>query len=92
LWQNQRNRFTISSNFILHDAFTYRGQRRTGWPFVTGLLRFYMIAILGAVPNIGFSNWIFSNENIWWVAGLSSAILGLIWNHVAAFFFISRVR
>jgi dolichol-phosphate mannosyltransferase len=82
----------IAANFILHNAFTYRDQRLRGWSFVTGLMRFYVAAMLGAVANVGVANWIFSYDHTWWVAGLLGAILGLIWNYVIASIYVWRIR
>ena len=60
--------------------------------FAAGLLQFYVVCLIGASANIGVSQWIFSNDPIWWVAGLAGGILGVIWNYLAASTFIWRTR
>ena len=82
----------IGGNFVLHNLITYGDQRLHGWRFVAGMLQFYVVCLIGASANIGVSQWIFSNEPIWWVAGLAGGILGVIWNYLAASTFIWRTR
>jgi len=82
----------IASNFVLHNLITYGDQRLRGWRFVAGMLQFYVVCLIGASANIGVSQWIFSNDPIWWVAGLAGGILGVIWNYLAASTFIWRTR
>src|SRR6266700_4482425 len=60
----------ITSNFFLNNAFTYRDQRLTGGAVWIGLLRFHVISLIGALSNVGVGNWLFSNRQAWWVAGL----------------------
>jgi dolichol-phosphate mannosyltransferase len=82
----------IASNFVLHNLITYGDQRLRGWRIVLGMLQFYVVCLIGASANIGVSQWIFSNDPIWWVAGLAGGILGVIWNYLAASTFIWRTR
>ena len=82
----------IGSNFVLNNAITYRDQRLHGWRFVTGMLWFYAICLIGASANIGISRWIFSNEPIWWAAGLAGGILGVLWNYLVASAFVWKTR
>jgi dolichol-phosphate mannosyltransferase len=82
----------IASNFMLHNAVTYSDQRLTGWRYFAGLLQFYVVCLLGASANIGVSQWIFSNDSTWWLAGLAGGILGVIWNYLAASTLIWRTR
>jgi dolichol-phosphate mannosyltransferase len=82
----------IASNFVLNNAFTYRDQRLTGRHFFTGLARFYLVSIIGAVSNVGVGNWLFTEHQTWWVAGLGGAIMGLVWNYVVASLVVWRSR
>lgn len=82
----------IASNFTMNNGLTYRDQRLTGWSFVTGLLRFYLVSAIGALSNVGVGNWVFSNEPNWWIAGFAGAVLGVVWNYVAATLFVWRTR
>jgi dolichol-phosphate mannosyltransferase len=82
----------IAGNFVLHNALTYRDSRLSGWRYVTGLVRFYVVASIGAAANIGMSNWMFADNRTWWVAGLAGGFLGVVWNYTAASLFVWRIR
>lgn len=82
----------IASNFFINNALTYSDRRLSGTRLVTGLLRFYLVAAIGAVANIGTANWLFGNQQVWWVAGLAGGLLGVIWNYVIASLFVWRTR
>jgi dolichol-phosphate mannosyltransferase len=82
----------IASNFALNNAFTYRDQRLVGTEFVTGLARFYVVSLVGMLSNVGVSNWLFSNEQTWWVAGLGGAVMSVVWNYVVASLAVWRSR
>jgi dolichol-phosphate mannosyltransferase len=82
----------ITWNFVLNNFFTYRDQRLTGWRFVTGLLRFVVICAIGAISNVGIATWIYSNQNVWWLAGLGGAVIGTVWNFVVSAAFVWRQR
>jgi dolichol-phosphate mannosyltransferase len=80
----------IASNFVINNALTYRDRRLRGWKFAGGLLRFYLVSMVGLVSNIGVSNWLFVNDQKWWVAGLAGAVIGVVWNYVVASLFVWR--
>lgn len=82
----------IASNFFINNALTYADRRLSGTRLVTGLLRFYLVASIGAVANIGTANWLFGDEEMWWVAGMAGALMGVIWNYVIASLFVWRTR
>jgi dolichol-phosphate mannosyltransferase len=82
----------IASNFVINNALTYRDRRLSGWNYVSGLLRFYLVSVVGLVSNIGVSDWLFVNAQKWWVAGLAGAVVGVVWNYVVASLFVWRSR
>ena len=82
----------IAANFVLNNFVTYRDQRLTGRRFVSGLLRFYVVSLIGAVSNIGVGNWLFASNGTWWLAGLGGAIMGVVWNYVVTSVFVWRSR
>ncbi len=82
----------IASNFVINNALTYRDRRLRGWTFVGGLLRFYLVSIVGLLSNIGVSNWLFVNDQKWWFAGLAGAVIGVVWNYVVASLFVWRTH
>jgi dolichol-phosphate mannosyltransferase len=82
----------IGSNFLINNILTYRDRRLRGLPFLTGLLRFYLVSAAGLVSNIGVSDWMFVSAQKWWVAGLAGAVVSLVWNYVVASLFVWRSR
>ena len=70
----------MTSNFFLNNAVTYRDQRLTGAAAIKGLFAFYAICAVGALSNIGVATWLYSNEPIWWLAGLFGSVVGAVWN------------
>jgi dolichol-phosphate mannosyltransferase len=83
---------SIASNFFINNALTYADRRLSGARLIPGLLRFYVVASIGAIANIGTANWLFGNDEMWWVAGMAGAIMGVIWNYVIASLFVWRTR
>jgi dolichol-phosphate mannosyltransferase len=82
----------IASNFVINNALTYRDRRLRGMTFFNGLLRFYLVSLVGLVSNIGVSDWLFVSAQKWWVAGLAGAVIGVVWNYVVASQFVWRSR
>jgi dolichol-phosphate mannosyltransferase len=80
----------MTSNFVLNNVLTYRDRKLRGWKFVRGLLSFYLICGLGAVANVGIASLLFSQAQVWWVAGLAGAVLGAVWNYTATRLFTWR--
>ena len=78
----------IASNFVINNALTYRDRRLHGATFFNGLLRFYLVSLVGLVSNIGVSDWLFVSAQKWWVAGLAGAVIGVVWNYVVASQFV----
>jgi dolichol-phosphate mannosyltransferase len=74
----------IGWNFALNNLVTYRDQRLAGWRFLNGLLRFQVICGIGAISNVGIASWIYGYNSNWWLAGLSGALLGAVWNYMAS--------
>jgi dolichol-phosphate mannosyltransferase len=82
----------ITWNFVLNNMFTYRDQRLTGWPFVTGLVQFQVICAVGAISNVGIASMIYRYDPDWWIAGLGGALMGAVWNYVVSAAFVWRQR
>lgn len=76
----------MTFNFALNNIFTYRDRRLAGWRFVTGLLSFYAVCLVGAAANIGVGAWVHDLHNAWWVAGAAGALVGAVWNYAASSF------
>jgi dolichol-phosphate mannosyltransferase len=80
----------MTSNFFLNNFFTYRDRRLNGVGLVRGLLSFYVICAVGAVGNVGIATYVFATEHVWWLAGISGAIVGSVWNYAVSSVFTWR--
>src|SRR5438094_4108114 len=78
----------MTSNFFLNNVFTYYDQRLVGWRAARGLLSFYAVCSLGALANVGIASYIFSYDQVWWIAGISGVVIGSVWNYSVSSVFI----
>ncbi len=76
----------MTFNFALNNVFTYRDRRLRGARFVTGLLSFYAVCLVGAAANIGIGTYVHDLHRAWWVAGVAGALVGAVWNYAASSF------
>lgn len=74
----------MTFNFALNNVFTYRDRRLHGWRFVTGLLSFYAVCLVGATANVGVGAYVHGIDGSWWAAGLAGAVIGAVWNFAAS--------
>jgi dolichol-phosphate mannosyltransferase len=77
----------MTSNYLLNNSVTYRDRPLRGLRFWRGLAAFYVVCSVGAVANVGVGTLLFGRGEIWWLAGLASAIVGAAWNYGASRFF-----
>jgi dolichol-phosphate mannosyltransferase len=82
----------ICWNFALNNVLTYRDQRLAGWPFLTGLLRFQIVCGIGAISNVGIASLMYGHDAGWWVAGLTGAVMGAVWNYMVSAMWVWRSR
>jgi dolichol-phosphate mannosyltransferase len=47
-------------------------------------LTFYAICALGAVANVGIAGYVFSKNEVWWLAGLAGVVVGSVWNYAVS--------
>ncbi|WP_312858554.1 glycosyltransferase family 2 protein [Rhizobium sp. G21] len=71
-------------NFVLNNRLTYRDARLTGWGFMTGLVKFYLACSIGSIGNIGVASWIYSFHATAWIAGLTGAVMGAVFNYAVS--------
>jgi dolichol-phosphate mannosyltransferase len=71
----------MTANFFINNLFTYRDRRLRGLAVLRGLFTFYAICTLGAVANIGIAGYVFSRNEVWWLAGLAGVVVGSVWNY-----------
>jgi len=70
----------MTSNFFLHNQFTYRDRRLRGFRLVRGLGIFYLVCGFGVVANVGIASYVFSANYVWWLAGVAGAVVGSVFN------------
>lgn len=71
----------MTTNYILNNELTYRDKKLRGINFIKGLFTFYAACSLGAFFNLAIAGWFFDQDFPWWLAGLSGAIAGAVWNY-----------
>lgn len=77
-------------NFALNNAITYRDKRLRGLGFVGGLLTFCAACSVGAVANVGVADFVFASGTGWWLAGMSGALMGAVFNYAVTSVFTWR--
>jgi len=77
----------MTSNFFVNNLFTYRDRRLRGFALVRGLLTFYAICAFGTIANVGIAGYIFSTNEIWWLAGHAGGIVGSGWDYAVSYVF-----
>ena len=82
----------VVSNFLLNNGLTYRDRRLRGLHMLWGFLGFCVISAVGAVTDIGLASQLYAGHEVWWVAGLAGAVMGVLWNYAMSSMFIWRTR
>jgi dolichol-phosphate mannosyltransferase len=82
----------MTSNFFVNNVFTYRDRRLRGFALVRGLFAFYAICALRAVANVGIAGYVFSRNEVWWLAGLAGIVVGSVWNYAVSPVFTWKQR
>ncbi len=84
--------FAMVSNFLLNNGLTYRDRRLRGWGMLSGFIGFCLFGAVGAITDVGLASQLYANREVWWVAGLAGAIMGVLWNYAMSSMFIWRTR
>jgi dolichol-phosphate mannosyltransferase len=82
----------MTSNFLLNNEVTYREYRYRGRSVIGGLLLFALVCSVGVVANINIAAWLFDFDQVWWVAGVAGALVGVVWNYAVSSAFVWRGR
>ena len=82
----------MASNFVLNNEITYRNRRYSGFGIVGGFLMFVLLCGVGAIANINVANVLYHSHRGWTVAGVTGALIGLVWNYAASNTFVWRNR
>ncbi|MEO8894414.1 MAG: glycosyltransferase family 2 protein, partial [Rhizomicrobium sp.] len=82
----------MSSNFLLNNELTYRDRRLKGVAMLRGFVLFCLIGSVGVLTNVDLASWLYTERQIWWVAGAAGAIMGALWNYAMSTLFVWRAR
>jgi dolichol-phosphate mannosyltransferase len=82
----------MGSNFVLNNEITYRTHRYRGLSLIAGFLAFALGCSVGALANIDVASWVYRSNQVWWAAGLSGAVLSVVWNYAVSSTLIWRPR
>lgn len=82
----------MTSNFLLNNEITYRSTRYRGFSKLWGLTLFALLCSVGVVANIDIASWMYAFKQVWWVAGFSGALVGVVWNYAVSSAFVWRKR
>jgi len=80
----------MASNFVLNNQLTYRDRRLHGFKFLIGFVLFALSCSIGLVANVGIARVIYSDGQVWWLAGLAGAVTGSVFNYVTSGLFVWR--
>jgi dolichol-phosphate mannosyltransferase len=84
--------FAMVSNFLLNNSLTYRDRRLKGWGMLKGFVGFCLFGAVGALTDVGLASQLYAGHEVWWVAGLAGAVMGVLWNYAMSSMFIWRTR
>jgi dolichol-phosphate mannosyltransferase len=82
----------MTSNFLLNNELTYRDRRLKGFAVIRGFVLFCLIGSVGALTNVDLASWLYTERQVWWVAGAAGAIMGALWNYAMSTLFVWRAR
>jgi dolichol-phosphate mannosyltransferase len=82
----------LTSNFLLNNMLTYHDRRLRGLAMLRGFAAFCLIGAVGALTNVGLASWLYSEREVWWVAGAAGAVMGALWNYAMSTLFVWRAR
>jgi len=82
----------MASNFVLNNEITYRTHRYHGLSMIGGFAAFALGCGVGALANIDVASWLYKSNHTWWVAGMSGAVLSVVWNYAVSTSLIWRRR
>jgi len=72
---------SMTTNFLLNNAITYRDRRLRGWNILHGLFLFYVACSFGVLINIETAEFARSAGFPWYAAGLLGLVLSSVWNY-----------
>lgn len=75
---------TMTSNFFMNNALTYRDMRLIGWALLRGWISFIAACSIGAAANVGVSTYLFEgNFTSWTWSAVAGVLISAAWNYAA---------
>jgi dolichol-phosphate mannosyltransferase len=71
----------MTSNFAINNVLTYRDRRLKGWGLLRGWLSFAAACSVGALSNVGVSNYLHSNNLSTLLSIICGIAVGVVWNY-----------
>jgi dolichol-phosphate mannosyltransferase len=91
---------TMTWNYFLNNAFTFKDKRLKGWRSLLGLLSFYLVCSVGAAANVGVASYVYlldrngkldgmgaailGGDAGWWIAGVAGLLVSMVWNYAVS--------
>ncbi len=76
---------SMTSNFFVNNAITFRDRRLKGWGVLGGLISFYIACSIGALFSLGLSLFLKDHMHVHYIlAGIIAVLLSSVWNFWAA--------
>jgi dolichol-phosphate mannosyltransferase len=73
------------ANFAGNNFITHSDRRLRGWALLRGLISFCLICAIGAVANLGISDYFVQTRGFsWWVGGIAGAAISAVWNYAVS--------
>ena len=80
------------ANFFLNNGLTYKDIRLRRLALLKGAAIFCVIGTTGFIANIGVASWLYSQNPVWWIAGVAGALIGAVWNYTMSSRLVWRLR
>lgn len=72
------------SNFLVNNSVTFRSSRLSGPRLAIGLTAYIAVCAVGAIVNIQTADYLFESRIPWWLAGVTGALIGAVWNYAVS--------